>query len=255
MNKNMNKKGMTLVEVIVAMSVFAVIFTGFVMSAKYAYGAQVKAKKRLSQSNTQTMNLEDYRGIVDPTYKGTYGTSGDTDLGVKSMADGDNRWTMTYNFGGSAVITNDRVYGYYATPDMDDEVFELAYFSPSDVVALEPGEYWITITNVSNNDLPMAVVCGSGFQLFNNEKKVFPAKTSMPERIIPKDGYKISFGVKDMSYEYRNTGGAVQITNPMAEYTGGGAVLVTINPSDVDDNETHYVEVYYTNTGFTFTAP
>lgn len=246
MKSKANKKGMTLVEVIIAMSVFAIISTGFIMAAKYAYTAQVKAKKRLTHSNTQTTNLEDYRGVVDPSYGGTYDEEGITDLGVQRMGASTNRWTMTYDFGVGAKIVNDRVYGYYSTPDRDDKTYQLAYFSPCDVVALEPGEYWITINNISANvsdNLPLRVVCDSDYVLFTNEKGIFPARTSMPDKIIAGGGFKLSFGLKDLTYSYRDNGSVIEIYDP-TDLSGTGGPIYTINPAAIDDSS-HRIEIDY----------
>lgn len=244
MKRKANKKGFTLVEVIIAMSVFAVISTGFIMSASYAYKAQIKARRRLTTSNNQTTNLEDYRGVVDPTYAGMYDAKGITDLGVQRIGSETGKWVMTYDFGPKGTLVNDKMYGYYSTPDMNDDVFQLTYFSPADTVALDAGEYWVTLINNSDDvakDLPCMITCSDGCVLFNNEKEVFAGKTSMPGRILAGGGFKMSFGVKDVSGTY-GPGADIIIKEPI----GGGGIITSItdlNAKDADGD--HHITISY----------
>lgn len=254
MKRKTNKKGFTLVEVIIAMSVFAIISTGFVMAASYAYKAQTKAKKRLTISNEQTTNLEDYRGVIDPTYAGTYDEAGISDLGVQRIGSDTGKWIMTYKFDNGTVITNNRMRGFSSTPAVDDKVFQLTYFSPNDRVSLDSGEYWVTIYNVSPDvatTLPMLVKCDGTYNLFNNEKKIFPGRTTMPSRIIPGDNYQISFGVKDTRGAYYNTGKCVSIYDSIdAELNGSASLpIYQIDLSDAQWSD-HHVYINYDSGSF-----
>lgn len=245
MKRKTNKKGFTLVEVIIAMSVFAIISTGFIMAAQYAYKAQVKAKKRLSQSNEQTTNLEDYRGVIDPTYAGLHDEAGISDLGVTRIGSASGKWIMTYDFG-TATIVNDKMYGYHSTANAFDDTFQLTYFSPADQISLDEGEYWITIINHSPNAddvCPFQARVNDNCQLFNNEKEVFASKTSMPGRLIPGGDYKLSFGVKDLDGIYENDVD-IFVYDPL-DLTSDTAttVIYNLNSTVWDPDGDHYITI------------
>lgn len=186
--KTNNKKGMSLVEVIVAMAVFSVMTTGFMMTAIYCVKAQNKAKLRLKESNGQTTEIEDFKGLydTDTAYMGS-------DI---QKPGGSNLWTMSYNFPEGSYV-NDRVHFYaYNNTDLDD-AFQMQFFSPDESVDLKPNEYWVTIYNCSGDQVTWDITCDSGFVFFDNEGQTVSSLTTIPTRIVD-DGAKIKFGIRNI---------------------------------------------------------
>ena len=187
-----NKHGMTLVECIIAMAVFAVASTGFIMTATACYKSQVKAKKRMDTANTQTTNLEhfsNYSQVVDPEA-----------LNVEPMSGGSNRWVITFPFTSASggEISNSKVHGYYSVADPDDPVFDLSFFSPIEQVDLTTDEYWVTFTNVGSEQkwLELSLADSTHFVFFDNEKNEASGST-LPEHIWGPNGGAFRFGIKN----------------------------------------------------------
>lgn len=183
-----NKKGMTLVECIVAMGVFAVATTGFVMAASVSMRSQAKSASRMTKTNTQSTNLEhfsSYSHVLDPEYSN-----------VRPMSSGTNQWQMTYKFK-NATIVNDNIYGYIAKLDPDDRegVFDLSFFSSADQLTLGDGEYWVTLYNFDGNQHTWDITCPPEFSFFDNEKDD-TAQQTLPRHIWAPSGGYMKFGIK-----------------------------------------------------------
>lgn len=185
-----NKKGMTLVECIIAMAVFAIATTGFTMSATAAMRAQAKAHNRNKIANEQNTDLEhfsNYSQVVDLN-----------ELNVTPMdpsdAMGKNMYQIKYDFNGIEVVNN-KVHGYRAAVDEKDSVYELSFFSPIDQVMLEPNEYWITLYNCTPEDRTWDITCdGDGIEFFDNEKRSLG--NTLPRHIWGGNGEYKRFGVR-----------------------------------------------------------
>lgn len=188
-----NKHGMTLVECIIAMAVFAVASTGFIMTATACYRSQVKAKKRMDTANTQTTNLEhfsNYSQVVDPEA-----------LNVEPMSAGSNRWAITFPFSSASggPVTNTRVHGYYSVANPDDPVFDLSFFSPIEQVDLSTDEYWVTFTNVSSEQywLVLKAADPTSYVFFDVEKE--EKGDTLPKHIWAPNGGTFRFGIRNKS--------------------------------------------------------
>jgi len=231
MKNKMNKKGMTLVEVIVAMAIFGVITTGFMMSASYSLKAQAKAKIRLSETNEQTTNLEDYQGVVDFAA-----------ADVAQLETGSNKWSMVYEFPTGDTITNDNLHGY--TSKSNDEVLKLGFFSADDKLDLAAGEYWVTLFNYSSDDMIVNITCSPGFVFFDNEKHIANSIDTLSGLGIVKDGGAVKFGIKDLG------GGdltqAFTVKKTIDDSVIGGGALNVNNYSDAD----RYAYTYYNGSAF-----
>lgn len=194
----MNKHGMTLVECIIAMGVFAVATTGFIMTATACYKAQTKAKSRMENANTQTTNLEhfsNYSEIVDPEA-----------LNVEAMNGGANRWVITFPFSSASggPVTNTHVHGYYSVADPTDPAYDLSFFSPIEQVDLTTDEYWVSLTNISGSDgwFELRVEDATKYEFFDVEKA--PKGTELPEHIWGANGGCYRFGIKNIAGNISN---------------------------------------------------
>lgn len=234
MKNNANKKGMTLVEVIIAMAVFASITTGFTMAASYCVKAQAKAKTRLTETNEQTTKLENYSGVID------YDVAD-----VDQLETGANKWTMTYEFPNAGdsgyTITNDKLHGY--TSKSSDEVLKLGFFSAIDRINLNAGEYWITIYNWSSDDKLWDISCSSNFAFFDNEGDLTMPLNALNTQGVMASGGAVKFGIKDLG------GGNLANAVTIKEWgdTGDGVTIDLSQDGYIDDQR--YGFVYFTDSG------
>ncbi|MBQ9541029.1 prepilin-type N-terminal cleavage/methylation domain-containing protein [Ruminococcus sp.] len=224
-----NKKGMTLVECIIAMAVFAVATTGFTMAATACIKAQVKSHSRNRITNAQTTNLEhfsNYSKVLDPS-----------ELNVEEMPE---RYAISFNFEGTANVINKDIYGYTAIADPDDKVYQLSFISPIERVTVMPGEWWITIYNGDPANQIFNLTLSPGFEFFDNEKERadFPAEGC----IWGGDGGIRKIGI-------RSTGGS--FNDPCMTISCGG-VSKSINilgenfwTEKNSDDSAGYASIYY----------
>lgn len=186
-----NKKGMTLVECIVAMAVFAIATAGFTMAATACMKAQVKSSKRMTKTNVQSTNLEhfsSYSQVLDPSF-----------TNVSPMTSGANQFQMTFDFG-STVIVNKNVYGYYAQLDSEDKdkVYDLSYFTSAEQVNLSADEYWVTLYNCDAKQQSWTLELNSdAFTFFDNQKDPTAGQKLPRHNWAPNGGY-YKFGIKQL---------------------------------------------------------
>lgn len=239
---NTNKKGMTLVECIIAMAVFAVATTGFTMAATACMKAQAKTGRRMTATNTQTTNLEHFSTfsqVLDPEYSN-----------VKPMEAGVNRFKMTFAFP-SVTIENDHVYGYSSKLDEDspDGVFELSFFSAADQVPLEDNEYWITLYNYSGSQQTWDISCAipgdsQDFEFFDNEKKNTVQQT-LPRHIWAPNGGYMKFGIRQRIAGVGDLNSCLKITNVET----GNEFTVPVTNKKVKEDE-NMCSIYFDGSSF-----
>lgn len=186
----MNKKGMTLVECIIAMAVFAVATTGFTMAATACVRAQVKYHTRNRTMNNQTTNLEHFSAYTSGNVNATNVTPMDPDVGY-----GSNMYEVEFTFQNDTKISNRKVNGYRsAQADGEDGVFELSFLSPIEQVRLNTNEYWLTFYNCSDDPLVLDMTLPDGFEFFDVNKE----KLSNPYRLMLTDSGDFSrIGIRD----------------------------------------------------------
>ena len=233
-----NKKGMTLVECIIAMAVFAVATTGFTMAATTCIKAQVKSHSRNRIANSQTTNLEhfsNYSKVIDPS-----------ELNVEEMPE---RYAISFNFEGTANVINKDIYGYTAIADPDDEVYQLSFISPIERVTVMPGEWWVTIYNADPSDQIFNLTLCPGFEFFDNEKE----RTSYPSEGCLWGG---SGGIRKIGV--RSTGGSFDDPCFTISRPGGTSqdiVIGNFNTEESTDNSSGYAMIYYNGSGFVADDP
>lgn len=220
---------MTLVEVLIAMGIFAVITTGFCMSASYALKAQAKAKKRLTETNNQTTNLEHYSGVIDFDA-----------AKVRQLDGGTNQWTMIYDFP-SATLVNDKLHGY--TSVTDDPVFQLGFFSAIDRINLASNEYWFTVYNYGSEQQNWDISCASGFVFFDNEGKTAASPQELPTHLVAGDGYALKFGIRNVS------GGSISGGVITFKEWGTGTTIATLGLDNYIDSD-RYGFIYFDGATF-----
>ncbi len=226
-----NNKGMTLVECIIAMAVFAVATTGFTMAATSCIRAQIKSHARNRIANEQTTNLEhfsNYSKVIDPTL-----------LNVKEMPE---KYGVSFDFGTVKVVNKD-VYGYTALADPEDKTYQLSFISPIERVTVLPGEWWITIYNADPTDKSFDIYAQSGFRLFNNEKEDAGEKSE--DRIYPANGGMRKIGIRNISGD--NSSALVISDNSTTSQTIN---LLEYATEMNTDNTAGYVSIYYENGEF-----
>ena len=230
-----NRKGMTLVECIIAMGVFAIATTGFTMAATACVKAQTKYHTRNRITNSQTTNLEhfsNYKDVVDLSEHNV--TSMDPDTGI-----GKNMYQMTFEFP-SATVVNNKIHGYRSlVNDDEDGVFELSFFSPINQVSLEANEYWITLYNCSDVEVTWDISGESHIMFFDNEKNT--TGNTLPRHIWNAGGEYKRFGVRDES----NGSESLQITikDPI---NNTSAVVPLGNKININGEEDRYGYIFYT---------
>ncbi|MCC3349829.1 prepilin-type N-terminal cleavage/methylation domain-containing protein [Ruminococcus albus] len=226
-----NNKGMTLVECIIAMAVFAVATTGFTMAATSCIRAQIKSHARNRIANEQTTNLEhfsNYSKVIGPTL-----------LNVKEMPE---KYGVSFDFGTIKVVNKD-VYGYTALADPEDKTYQLSFISPIERVTVLPGEWWITIYNADPTDKSFDIYAQPGFIFFNNEKE--DAGTESLDRIYPANGGMRKIGIRNISGD--NSSALVISDNSTKSQTIN---LVDYATEKNTDNTAGYVSIYYENGEF-----
>ena len=232
-----NKKGMTLVECIIAMAVFAVATTGFTMAATACMKAQAKTGRRMTATNTQTTNLEhfsSYSRVLDPEYSN-----------VRAMNSGVNKYKMTFNFG-SIEVENDNVYGYKSVLDHDspDGVFELSFFSAAEQIDLGEGEYWITLYNNSSSQHTLDISCAvpgdsQVFEFFNNEHDN-AVQQALPRHIWAPNGGYMKFGLKQRTPGVGDLDTCLTITDFDADKT----YIVGLSDDNLTSSDKNYCAIY-----------
>jgi prepilin-type N-terminal cleavage/methylation domain-containing protein len=239
-----NKKGMTLVECIIAMAVFAVATTGFTMVATTCMKAQARTVKRMTTTNNQTTNLEHFSTfsqVLDPEY-----------TNVKPMENGTNRFKMTFAFP-ALTVENDHVYGYTAKLDEEsqDGVFELSFFSAADQVTLDANEYWITLYNYGTEQRTWDISCAIAgdsqqFEFFDNEKNNTVQQT-LPRHIWAPNGGYMKFGIRPR--EGCSADGIDSCLKITCVETGE-TYTVPVTTMAITDDEPGMCAIYFNGTSF-----
>lgn len=186
--KRINKKGMSLVECIVAMGVFAVATTGFTMGAFACMQNQAKSSRVLTKTNTQSTNLEHFS---------TYAQVFDTQYAnIKKMSPDANQWQMVFDFPKAGeTVKNNNVFGYYSVIDEGDSkgIYQLSFFTAANTVPLNADEYWVTLYNFDANQRTWDISCPSSFMFFDNEKN--RKGNQLPRHIWAPNGGFMKFGI------------------------------------------------------------
>lgn len=233
-----NKKGMTLVECIIAMAVFAIATTGFTMAATACMKAQAKSNGRMTKTNVQSTNLEHFSSfskVLDPEY-----------TNVSPMTTGTNQFQMTFKFG-TDVIENKNVYGYYAKLDGDDKdkVYDLSYFTAAEQLNLSANEYWVTIYNCDSTLKTWNIETTSGFRFFDNEHNITMGQKLPTRQWAPNGGY-LKFGIEQLEGSETDLASCLKITK--AGETTGKTTGITedcmLNHS-IKNGGDNMVSIYY----------
>lgn len=183
---NKNKRGVTLVEVIVAMAIFSIMATTFIMTVDYCLQFNKKAMYRLRESNKQATDLENFSGVVD------YASAD-----VAPINRGSNKYAFTFDFSTGDTIVNNKNSGYVSkSTGISDSGLAMRYFSPIEQLDLDVDEYWVTMTNFDDTDQVWTITAGPNVVFFNNEKEMISSTTLNPAVLA--EGGKCTFGVKLM---------------------------------------------------------
>lgn len=185
--KKANKKGMTLVEVIVAMALLGII-SGMLCSAYvYSNNARVATYNRVTEENAQATDIEQFnykQGAVD------YSTANLSEM----ISGATNEYEMTFDFGAGTAITNTS-YGFSSTStELSESGFDLKFFTPTlNIIDLSTGEYWISIDSDSasvSDELEITAVDSNAFLFDAGKNNIGNTAT-----ISASSGTSTSFGI------------------------------------------------------------
>lgn len=189
--KKCNKKGMTLVEVIISMAILGAIAGMFVTIAVAAKNQNKDNYQRQREMYSQAAAAESFDTNVT-----NYGM----DIKVSKLATGggsDNKVTLSAPFAGYNITTD--AYGYLARrqdKDNKDTDYQLRFFRSKNVeVGPNPdeGEYWITVINNSGSDIDFYASTpeADGGQFFDKDLTLYADE---PNSMLL-DGGKFQFGI------------------------------------------------------------
>ena len=160
--KNTNKKGMTLVEVIISMCILAAIAGMFVTVA-------VAAKKKNTDTYLRSNEMYEQAAAAE-----AFDTSKDYGAGsshIKKLLTGGasstNEYKLTADFG--TLKLEPKTYGYVAerrNKDKNDTNYQLRFFRSENAEIATPnpaeGEYWVKVYNHSGTELRLQFDAQSG---------------------------------------------------------------------------------------------
>lgn len=246
MKNKQNKQGVTLVEVIVAMTILGVI--GTMLSGAYisANKARAATAKRVTEENQQATDIEEFnykQGSVD--FEGE---------NLEQMSQ--DPYKMTFDFG-SVKIEHDS-YGFTSTStELSESGFALKFFTPSlNKIKLESGEYWLTINSSSTEAMDTIILqttnTSMSFFVDGDEDKE-PAGDLQTDGTyiyyldVP-GGSSVSFGVKEGdSVNYRIYSGPSPVNDTLS--------LSSLTPTKVSSDGGSFVQVYFDGSDISVDAP
>ncbi len=246
--KKHNRKGMTLIEVIIAMTILGIASTMIVMSLVYAVKANAYNYKRAKEVSYQSNYAENY----DDTKVYAYD---EADVNPYSIG-GTNSVDLTAEFGDKTLETKNvasfksKLNGFAETINYELKFFDSSANKLGTTLNPANGVYMVTFYNNSGTDLINFTLSvdpdpATGGHFFNTEGVPLPDASHNPGDMI--SGAKYNVGVVCGSSET-----IMEISNPAgASY---GFTLKTDNLSDyvdVDDNgnETGYILIHYMGEG------
>lgn len=247
--KKANKKGMTLVEVVISMCILGAIAAMFVSIAVAAKNQNRDNYIRQREMYHQAAAAESYNPDVD------YGMNVKVrKLDTKGT---DNNVKMSAPFAGYNIEAE--AYGYYAKradKDFKDTNYNLRFFRSEDAEIgpnVDDGEYWFTVYNHSGADLEMffSTPETGGGRYFDDEKTSLGGEFPT----LLKDNGKVRFGLV--------AGTASQvfgISNNEGLFTGshvpsgwdkiyGVSDFLSLRDTDESGNATNYITLHICEDG------
>ena len=216
--KKSNLKGMTLVEVIIAMCILGAIAGMFVTVA-------VAAKKKNAETYVRGNEMYQQAAAAE-----SFSTKKDYGIDVKVsklLSNGTkNNFDIQADFG--SITLNAKAFGFMAYrngEDKRDTNYQLRFFrsEDADIAAPNPadGEYWITVFNHSGTELNLAVDAASG-TFYQHQKQ------SQGDHItnILKNEHEVSFGY--------NIGEESDLFT-ISDWNNGGTVIASFDENNITD--------------------
>ena len=246
--KKANKKGMTLVEVVISMAVLGVIAAMFVSIAIAAKKQNTDNYQRQREMYQQAAAAESYNPDVE------YGMN----VKVRRL-NSDNKVEMSADFskvGGYNIETD--AYGYYAIrqgKDQKDTNYNLRFFRSKDAeIGPKPdeGEYWFKIYNQSGSDLELYVSTPEedGGRFFDDEKNSCGGEFG----ILLKDNGSTQFGLVAGTgsnvFGISLNEGLFKASHVPSSWDHAYNVSEFLGLQDVEDgNPTGYITLYFCDDG------
>ncbi len=247
-----NYKGMTLIEVVVAMAVFGISSAMLFTAMNYAIQASKKNKLRSEEMYTQAVNVGQYNSN-DPTLN----VSNTPVSGYKGLGT-DNKFNLKATFVGGAILESE-AYAYQAkrtdrVAGVDNSSYQLKFFETNFTAAKpDPANqvYWVTFFNCDSADFNYYAVSNGG-KFFNTDN--FSTGSSIDVFTLGAGGKK-EFGVVTQGLSDPNNWIAFAINEDCfaAGGTPGFKVFTqtefeSFYELDALGNPTGYVNIYYMGT-------
>ena len=252
MNKlKANKSGMTLVEVLVAMALFAILFLFMsgIMFASVKLNSQTRTYDQ--ETDVQVKEAENYNplaaeadGITNPTANiSTYDYNG-------ASADDE----LVFSFSGISKTIRIKANAYQVNSADEQNGFQLKFFE-STGPDITDGKYWVRVINVSSTDNAVIYLYlpkeDAGSFYLKNESEPY---TSVVSKTVP---VKTSLGIGyDMSgsgtkYFWATTRDGLASDQLDSIPLDKDYILINSTSLSGYDRETDgYIDIYYTDDGF-----
>lgn len=241
----LNKSGMTIVEILVAMTLLAMMFMivfGY-MLASVKLNAQTRTYDQ--EVDVQVEDAERYNPMA-----ATVNGSSSSSSNVSSFSN----QQIDFNFGGRVISINTDAY-QADSRDPDNNGFQLKFFSDIGPDTAN-GKYWIRIFNVQLSSTDTAEIflylpSESGSFYVKNESTPY---TSVVSKKIPIDtalgvGYDMS-GAASGDYFFVSTTGTLSQSDYGTWVSGDSQIYInSANLSDYDAEGDGYIDIYYTDDG------
>lgn len=250
-NKFKNKQGMTLVEVLVAMTIFTIMFMMVfgIMASSIKLNAETRNYDQ--EIDVQIEDAERYNPM-----NATVNNLNSSSLNVSEYDDvtGTNKFPLTFSFSSTGRVITIDGYAYSVDSRDDENGFSLKFFSSTRPDVLNK-KYWIRLYNVSSNDnskiylyLPKE---NHGSFYLKNESEPY---TTMIHKVVPiNTALGVGYDRTDSGNTYFWVSTLPDLSHEQLETTAIDKNFIQVNNitiADYDFENDGYIDIYYTDEGF-----
>ncbi|MBE6836811.1 MAG: type II secretion system protein [Ruminococcus sp.] len=245
-----NTKGMTLVEVLVAMTIFTMMFMMVfgIMLASIKLNADTR--KYDQEIDVQVEDAERYNPMA-ATVNGENSSS--TDISEYDEITGSNKLELSFSFPNVSKVIEIDGYAYSVNSKDDTNGFSLKFFS-STRPDIANNKYWIRIFNVSSSDntklwLYLPKDDHGSFYLKNESE---PYTTMLSKTVPINTALGVGFDKTDSGNKYFWVTTLPSLTHEQLEATAVDKNFIQVNSTNLInyDKETDgYIDIYYTDEG------
>ena len=246
-----NTKGMTLVEILVAMTIFTIMFLMVfgIMASSIKLNAETRTYDQ--EIDVQIEDAERYNPMaitVDSE------NSSSRDVSEYDEVTGTNKIPMSFRFSNTGKVIEVDGYAYSVDSRDDTNGFSLKFFS-STRPDVTNKKYWIRIINVSSSDnskiylyLPKE---NHGSFYIKNESEPY---TTMLSKTVPiNTALGVGYDMTDSGNKYFWVTTLPDLSNDQLEATAIDKNFIQVNNLNLinyDFENDGYIDIYYTDEGF-----